>query len=180
MKMPINKWSLLGKRIGAAGLFVLVSIASLHAESVWNGAVFGDWKYECSAPVKGIIHCALVQSVIDTSTLETIVRLSIARSPVDSSMTASVLVPLGVDLEEGARLWYGTQRINLPFRMCVIEGCLARRAVSAEDLRRLAVADGLTVEFYAVGRLGIAQAPASSRGLRQAFHELGFIFAELD
>ena len=160
------------------GLFVLVSITYVQAKTVSNGEVFGDWQYECSARAEGITQCALVQSIIDTGTLETIVRLSVARSTVDASVTASVLLPLGVDLGKGALLRYGDQRILLPFKMCVIEGCLARIVMSAQELQNLARAVDLTVEFYAVGGVAFAQVSASNLGLREAFRELGFIFGE--
>lgn len=170
------------KRLGhmsLLGLCISLPFAPLaSAETVWNGQVFGDWRYECAAHAEGVTQCALVQSIIDTGTQQPMLRLSIARSAVDDTITASVLLPLGVDLAESASLHYGAQRILLPYRMCVHEGCLARKAMSAADLRHLARAENLTVVFHAVGRSAAAEAPASSRGLREAFHRLGFVSGE--
>ena len=178
MMMLKNKISFLGKGIGAAVLSGLATVAPLQAETVWNGEVFGDWRYECAARAEGITQCALVQSIIDTGTHKPMLRLSFARSAVDNSVTASVLLPLGVDLAEGASLHFGTQQILLPFRMCVTEGCLARRAMTSEDLHQLARAENLNVAFCAVGRKAAAEASASNRGLREAFHRLGFILGD--
>lgn len=164
---------------GLVGLCISLSLSPLaSAETVWNGEVFGDWQYECAVHAEGVTQCALVQSIIDTEINEPMVRLSFARSTVDETVTASVLLPLGVDLAEGASLQYGAQKILLPYRMCVHEGCLARKYMSAEDLRHLARAEHLTVGFHAVGRSAVAEAPASNRGLREAFHRLGFILGE--
>lgn len=178
MTMLIRKIASVGEYIGAAALVGLATLAPAQAETLWSGEVFGDWRYECAARAEGITQCALVQSIIDTGTNEPTVSLSFARSTVDETITATVLLPLGVDLEEGASLEYGTQRIMLPYRMCVLDGCLARRAVSAPVLRHLAHAEKLTVGFHAVGRSTVAEARASSRGLHEAFHRIGFILGE--
>lgn len=165
--------------ISLVGACISLSLSPLaSAETVSNGEVFGDWQYECAAHAEGVTQCALVQSIIDTGTGQPMLRLSIARSTVDETVTASTLLPLGVDLAEGASLQFGTQRMLLPFRMCLIEGCLARRAVSAQELRYLARAENLTVAFHAVGRSPVVEASASNRGLREAFHRLGFISGE--
>ena len=178
MTMLIRKISLVGKRAGAAMLAGLAGLAPAQAETMWSGEVFGDWKYECAARADGITQCALIQSIIDTEINKPMVRLSFARSTVDETVTASALLPLGVDLAEGARLNFGTRSILLPFRMCVVEGCLARRAVRAEDLGHLARTENLNVAFHAMGRSAVAEAPASNRGLRDAFQRLGFILGE--
>ena len=178
MTKLIRKIVSVGKRIGAAALLGLSTLVPGQADTVWNGEVFGDWRYECAARAEGITHCALVQSIIDTGINEPMVRLSFARSAVDDTITASVLLPLGVDLAESASLHYGARRMLLPYRICVLDGCLARRTMTSAELRHLASAEHLTVGFHAVGRSAVAEAPASSRGLREAFHRLGFISGE--
>lgn len=178
MTTLLRKLFSVGKRIGVVGLVGLAPLGYAEPDAVWNGEVFGDWQYECAERAKGIRQCALVQSIIDTGTLEPMLRLSFAQSTVDETVTASVLLPLGVELEEGVRLHFGTRNILLPFRVCVFEGCLARREISAELLRDLARAEGLNLAFFALGRIAVAEAPASSRGLREAFYRLGFVLAD--
>jgi len=83
------------------------------AETVWNGETFGDWRFECGTRSEGVTKCALVQSIIDTVTNQTMVRLSFARSTVDGMVTASVLLPLGVELAENATMHYGAEKMSL-------------------------------------------------------------------
>lgn len=154
------------------------------AETVWNGETFGDWRFECGTLSEGVTKCALVQSIIDTVTNQTMVRLSFARSAVDGMVTASVLLPfgvelpLGVELAENATMHYGAEKMSLPYRICVEGGCLARRSMAPDELRRVVTAQSLGVVFFAVGSRAPVEAPASGRGLSEAFARLGFVAAE--
>lgn len=148
------------------------------AETVWNGETFGDWRFECGTRSEGVTKCALVQSIIDTVTNQTMVRLSFARSAVDGMVTASVLLPLGVELAENATMHYGAEKMSLPYRICVEGGCLARRSMAPDELRRVVTAQSLGVVFFAVGSRAPVEAPASGRGLSEAFARLGFVAAE--
>lgn len=173
-----RKVSLIGKRVCAAVLAGISTIGHTEAQTVWNGKVFGDWQYECAPLAKEITQCALVQSIIDTGSFDPLLRLSFARSSVDETVIASVLLPLGVELEEGVRLHFGRRNAWLPFKTCVIEGCLSRKIMSHKDLLQLAREENFTVAFYAVGRLAVVKIPASSRGLMEAFQSLGFVVIE--
>lgn len=148
------------------------------ADTIWNGEIFGDWRFECMAHAEGITQCALVQSIIDIETNQPVLRLSFARSVIDGSVTASVLLPLGVELTENATVYYGVEKMSLPYRICVVDGCLARITMAPDELRRVATAQSLGVEFFAVGRSAPIEAPASGRGLSEAFMRLGYVSRE--
>jgi len=173
----MNTGSLYLSVIGIAlcGLFFA---SPSKTETVWNGETFGDWRFECGSPAEGLTQCALVQSIIDTVTNQTMVRLSFAQSAVDGTITASVLLPLGVELTENATVHYGVEKMSLPYRICVVDGCLARRSIAPDELRRVATAQRLGVAFFAVGRSAPVEAPASGRGLSEAFARLGYVAAE--
>lgn len=157
------------------GLFVA---SFSKAETLWHGENFGDWRFECGSRAEGVTQCALVQSVVDTVSNQIIVRLSFARSPTDGTVTASALLPLGVELSRNAIVRYGGDRLGLPFRLCVSDGCLARKDMAPDELRRVANAHTLSVEFFAVGRDAPLKAPASGRGLSEAFLRLGYVSLE--
>jgi len=131
----MNTGSLYLSVIGIAlcGLFFA---SPSKTETVWNGETFGDWRFECGSPAEGLTQCALVQSIIDTVTNQTMVRLSFAQSAVDGTITASVLLPLGVELAENATVHYGVEKMSLPYRICVVDGCWARRSMAPDELRR--------------------------------------------
>ncbi len=173
----MNTGSLYSSVIGAA-LCSLFFASPSKAETVWNGETFGDWRLECAAQAEGVTQCALVQSIIDTVTNQTMVRLSFARSAVDGTVTASVLLPLGVELAENAIMHYGVEKMSLSYRICVEDGCLARRSMAPDELRRVATAQSLGVAFFAVGRSAPIEARASGRGLSEAFVRLGYVAAE--
>jgi invasion protein IalB len=173
----MNTGSLYRSVIGIA-LCSLFFASPSKAETVWNGETFGDWRFECGSRAEGVTQCALVQSIIDTATNQTMVRLSFARSAIDGTVTASVLLPLGVELAENAKVHYGMEKMSLSYRICVLDGCLARRSVEPDELRRVANAQSLDVEFFAVGRSVPVEVRASGRGLSEAFVRLGYVAAE--
>jgi len=173
----MNTRSLYSSVVGAA-LCGLLFASPSKAEAVWNGETFGDWRFECGSRAGEVTQCGLVQSIIDTTTDQPMVRLSFVRSAVDGTVTASVLLPLGVELAENATVHYGVEKMSLPYRICVVDGCLARRSIAPDELRRVATAQRLGVAFFAVGRSAPVEAPASGRGLSEAFARLGYVAAE--
>lgn len=161
-----------------AALCSLSLATCVSADTIWNGEIFGDWRFECAAHAEGVTQCAVVQSIIDTATKQPVVRLSFAQSAIDGSVTASVLLPLGVELAENATLYYGMEKMSLAYRICVVDGCLARRSMAPDELWRVANAQSLDVEFFAVGRSAPIEARASGRGLSEAFVRLGYVTRE--
>jgi invasion protein IalB len=168
----------------ALGLFMsscitLVFFAAVAlADKVLTGEVIGDWQFECADQTVETPNCALVQTVIDRDANEPVVRLSFSVIPQENSVVVSVLLPLGVDLPEGAFVTYDNNSLALPFRLCLVQGCLARRALEIEDLQMMAVSDTLSVQFFAVGLAEPAKVMSSSHGLRDAFQRLGLLTVE--
>lgn len=170
--------SSVARAVVLTGVLGVTGAGSALAEPVWNGEVFGDWRFECAARAEGLTQCALVQTIINIETNQTILRLSFARSDVDGSIMASVLLPLGVELAENAMVSTGAEQISLPYRTCLMEGCLGRRAMASEELLRFSAAKSLSVVFYVVGDDEPALTLASSRGLAEAFGRLGYVSGE--
>jgi invasion protein IalB len=156
-------------------LFGFMMSTQAISDQVQNGEVIGDWRFECVTQSEGSTNCALVQTVIDRGVNEPLLQVSFARSSIHGDVVASVLLPLGVDLMEGVTFESGIDSLLFSFRICLSHGCLARRVLEEEDLRRFANAEELKVGFYAVGDEIPIHISSSSRGLIEAFHRLGFV-----
>lgn len=175
MTKLIRKIVSVGNRIGAAALLGLSILVPAQADTVWNGEVFGDWRYECAREPDGQTNCALVQTIFDHTSGSPVVRLSIARDAQDGRRVVALLLPLGVELAEPASIAFDEDAVGLIYRTCLVEGCLARRDASQDVLRRLAAARGLAARFHIVGQPEPVSVLASSRGLQEAFQRIGFM-----
>jgi invasion protein IalB len=168
----------LQRLIGASafGLFgALITAGPARADTMWNGDVFGDWRYECAPGADGQTNCALVQTIFDHTSGSPVVRLSISRDAQDGRQVLALLLPLGVELAEPASIAFDEETLDLMYRTCLVEGCLARRVVSQDRLRRVSATRGLAVRFYIVGQPEPMSVLASSRGLQEAFQRIGFM-----
>jgi invasion protein IalB len=138
-------------------------------------ATFADWTLRCVRPEKAPPTCEVGQTLYDKG--QPVAQTAIGRTRPGEPMHLTILVPVNVSLTAqprlvGAENEAGVSPIELGWRRCVPNGCLADTLIGEDQLKRLrGRTENARILFQdSAGRE--ATLPFSPRGLGQALDAL--------
>jgi len=120
------------ERLVVGGVALLVGLAlgwmvhgltgySTTTETVTN---IQDWRTACPPATSKDQNCEMIQDILDSKTHSEIASVAIARD--GGKQMLGVTLPLGVALEPGVGLSFGTDPVQvIQYRTCSPRGCLA-------------------------------------------------------
>jgi invasion protein IalB len=116
--------------IGAAALVVgLVAGWAVRGVVGYDKATqsmttYDNWRVACPAADQKDVSCEMIQDVVDDKTHSEVVRIAIGKPPSGKS-TLDLTLPLGVALEPGVGLSFGTDPMRTAkYRTCTEQGCI--------------------------------------------------------
>jgi invasion protein IalB len=116
--------------IGAVALLIgLVVGWAVRGVATYNTSTqavtsYGSWRVACPAANQPNVNCEIVQDVLDSQTHEEIVRIAVGKLP-DGKPALDLVMPLGVALEPGVGLVFGTNPMQTAkYRTCTQQGCI--------------------------------------------------------
>ena len=153
--------------MGFPALWSSPAIAATRIEQT-----FGSWKVVCVEPDNEAKRCSMFQSHVQanqqTNRRRLVLRWRVSINK-DREQTQAVVVPAGVSIKEGVRLFFGDAEptvIGYSFcgpRVCVASAPLDAKAVAAIKATKKASAS------YVRGSKQLAQVPLDLNGFAQAY-----------
>ncbi len=129
---------------------------------------YGDWKVTC-VERENALPCEMTQSLIDSTSGQTVTHFSLAYSPVDEAYAIQISVPLGVKLEGGMVIKAGETVVEgIRFSRCLPGGCLIEAKLE----------DPLLGAMSAGGEAAIAVVDASGQAVSLPYSLNGFADAK--
>jgi invasion protein IalB len=160
-----------------AGLFVVGALLGWIGRGVLAGPadvptmqVFQDWRLICPARKEKDVHCRINQDVVDSGSGQTVASLSLVNEVDKDKKSTRVLVvnvPLGVALEPGIGLKFGTDTKTSAYKTCLEGGCVA--VIPADETLEKTIVE-TTEAAITVARLDgkAVQLPFSTKGFADA------------
>lgn len=145
------------------------------AETLRNGDVVGDWKFNCVAMAEGETRCGLTQTILIDAKTPPLALITFERAVYPEQVVASLFVPVGSELSFSPLIVAGDQGLAFTYVFCTTEGCLARTSLEVESFVPFLVSDQLSVVYKRYGEEGLVRIPASNNGLMDAFKSLGLL-----
>jgi invasion protein IalB len=85
---------------------------------------YDSWRVACPAASQKDVSCEMVQDILDSQSHSEVARIAIGRPP-NGKPTIDVTMPLGVALEPGIGLVFGTDPMRTEkYRTCTQQGCI--------------------------------------------------------
>jgi invasion protein IalB len=124
-----------GLVVGAIALLIGFLVGwAVRGVATYNNATqavtaYGSWRVACPAARQSNVHCEMIQDILNSETHEEIVQIAIGKLP-DGKSAINLVMPLGVALEPGVGLVFGTDPMHTgKYRTCSQQGCIVDIAV---------------------------------------------------
>jgi len=166
-------------RVGAAGMFVLGfalgnPITGAIADTKTEKS-FGGWTVTCIEPDKGVKNCSMIQSLAavnkQTNQKRVVMRWAISDTK-SHEQTQSVVVPTGVSIKEGIRLFLGdAQPIVIAYDFCGPRVCIGSSSLDAKLIGALKTSKKASAS-YVLGSKQLVQVPLDLTGFAEAYEYL--------
>lgn len=115
-----------------------------------SGDKFGDWLFECQALAANKTSCALSQTLIKKETNQRVLRLAISKSQDGKGFMFVTVLSLGIYLPSGVTI--KTEKgtlIAMTLQACTQHGCIARKKLSAKQIKAIKSENEMTITFSA-------------------------------
>jgi invasion protein IalB len=166
------------RTIGLGGLvaatFAVAPSFQVSAETKTEKS-FGGWKVTCIDPDNGAKSCSMIQSLItvdkQTNRKRVVMRWAISNTK-SQEQTQSVIVPTGVSIKEGVRLFLGeAEPIVMPYNFCGPRVCIGSSPLDAKFIAA-AKATKKASASYVLGSKQLVQVPLDLTGFAEAYDYL--------
>jgi invasion protein IalB len=139
---------------------------------------FGTWSVVCVEPDKQPKSCSMIQShvqaIAQTNKKRMVLRWAISNSKTEQKQ--AVIVPTGVSISEGVRLFLGdAQPLVLGYSFCGPRVCIASAPVDAKTIAALK-GDKKASASYVLGSKKLVQIQLDLNGFAEAYD---FLVAQL-
>lgn len=177
-KSRFGCWSL--RIFGAVASVTLIAIATtadVHAAAKTE-RTFGTWSVVCVEPDKQPKSCSMIQSHVQaipqTNKKRMVLRWAISNSKTEQKQ--AVIVPAGVSISEGVRLFLGdAQPVVLGYSFCGPRVCIASAPLDAKTIAAIK-GDKKASASYVLGSKKLVQIQLDLNGFAEAYD---FLVAQL-
>lgn len=156
--------------VGAVALVAIsfATIASSPASAATRiEKTFGNWSVVCVEPDKGAKRCSMIQSHVRANKKRLVLRWTISTNK--GEQTQALIVPAGVSVNEGVRLFLGdAEPIVVAYSVCGQRVCVASAAVDAKTIAAIKASKKASAS-YVRGSKRLVQVELNLNGFGQAY-----------
>jgi invasion protein IalB len=162
------------ERLVVGGIALLIGLAlgwmahglagySMDTETITNKQ---DWRVACPPASAKAQNCELIQDVLDNNTHNEVASFAIAHD--GGKQVAGITLPLGVALQPGVGLKFGTDAVQvIQYRTCSPRGCLAEVPLDGKLQASLNAGKDGQILFAGLDNKAVA-IPLSLKGFAEA------------
>jgi invasion protein IalB len=144
----------------------IAAILGLAFLGVFAPAEASLWATDCKEQ-----NCGVSITITETGSNKKMVVFTVMTQKQAASQSLLITTPLGVALDAGARVLFGTEELPLIFKVCLVDGCRAFADLNQAQLDAMTTAGMLEVRFFAQGQSAPFSIKFSSEGLSEAIAE---------
>ena len=158
----------------ALGLAIATSSSPAAAETKTEKS-FSGWTVTCIEPDNGTKSCSMIQSLAtldkQTNTKRVVMRWAISNTK-SREQTQSVIVPTGVSIKEGVRLFLGeAEPIVIAYNFCGPRVCMGSSPLDAKFIAAIKASKKASAS-YVLGSKQLVQVPLDLTGFTEAYEYL--------
>ncbi|ATI44006.1 hypothetical protein CBW24_17855 (plasmid) [Pacificitalea manganoxidans] len=133
----------------AAAILLTTTAPGSAQEAPRVGQTFGDWVFDCTALSETASRCQLKQTMVTPGEARrAVAQLTLMPGAEGQGPALSVLLPLGLIIPAGVSVAVDDDTpLAMTLLRCVAAGCVAQRALSAEDVAALRAGTVLKIRF---------------------------------
>jgi len=158
--------------LGGSALAIVAILPSLATAETKTEKTFGGWTVTCTETEKTAKSCSMIQSLatVDkkTNRKRIVMRWALSNNK-SHEQTQAVVVPTGVSIKEGVRLFLGeAEPIVIAYSFCGPRVCIGSSPLDAKFLAAIKASKKASAS-YVLGSKQLVQVPLDLTGFSEAY-----------